>query len=134
MSYVALYLAVAVPFVITDAIWLKLMGQRFYLATIGDIARSEPNLWPALVLYLIYPLGIIAFSVLPAHAAASGSKAVILGLLFGCFTYATYDLTNQAILRNWTTMLSVVDIVWGGLLGAGSAYCGYQAARHLPAI
>jgi hypothetical protein len=29
MSYIALYLAVAVPFVLTDAIWLRLMGQRF---------------------------------------------------------------------------------------------------------
>lgn len=131
MSYIALYLAVAVPFFLIDAIWLKLMGQRFYLATIGDIARSEPNLWPAAVFYLVYPSGLIAFAVLPAHAAGSGSRAAMLGLLFGFFTYATYDLTNQTILRNWTTTLSIVDIVWGALLGAGSAYCGCLAARHL---
>ncbi|WP_167768343.1 DUF2177 family protein [Bradyrhizobium sp. 2TAF36] len=102
-----------------------------HLATIGDIARSEPNLWPAIVFDLLYPLGLIAFAVLPAHAAASASRAVMLGLLFGFFTYATYDLANQAILRNWITTLSVVDIVWGGLLGGGSPYCGYSAARHL---
>ncbi|MDN4984140.1 DUF2177 family protein [Bradyrhizobium arachidis] len=130
MSYVALYLAVAIPFVAVDAVWLKLMGQRFYLATIGDIARSEPNFWPALVFYLLYPLGLIALAVLPAHAAASSGRAAWLGLLFGFFTYATYDLTNQAVLRNWTTTLSIVDIAWGGLLGAGSAYCGYLAARQ----
>lgn len=131
MSYIAVYLAVAVPFVVIDAIWLKLMSKRLYLATMGDIARSKPNLWPAIIFYFLYPIGLISLAVMPAHAAASGSKAAVLGLLFGLFTYATYDLTNQAILRNWTLTLSVVDIAWGSLLGAVSAYSGYLAAHLL---
>jgi uncharacterized membrane protein len=131
MPYIALYFSVAAPFALVDAIWLKLMGQRFYFATLGEIVRAEPNPWPALIFYLIYPLGLITFAVIPAHNVESSGRAALLGLLFGFFTYATYDLTNQAILRNWTTTLSVVDIVWGALLGAGSAYCGYLAAQRL---
>ncbi|MGX4804881.1 DUF2177 family protein [Bradyrhizobium guangdongense] len=46
------------------------------------MARSEPNFWPALVFYLLYPLGFIALAVLPAHDAASSSRAVLLGFAF----------------------------------------------------
>ena len=33
--------------------------------------------------------------------------------LFGLFTYATYDLTNYATLKDWTAALAVSDIAWG---------------------
>ena len=35
------------------------------------------------------------------------------GALFGLFTYATYDLTNYATLKDWTAALAVSDIAWG---------------------
>jgi len=44
--------------------------------------------------------------------------AAVYGALFGLFTYATYDLTNYATLRNWTLQLTVVDVAWGTILGA----------------
>lgn len=86
MSYIAVYLAVAVPLADIDAIWLKLMSQRFYLATMGEMARSKPNLWPAIVFYMLYPVGLVLLTVMPAQEAASGSKAGIFRLLFGFFT------------------------------------------------
>jgi uncharacterized membrane protein len=53
--------------------------------------------------------------------------------LFGCVTYATYDLTNQATLRNWSTALSIADICWGSVLAAISALVGYLVAHRLGA-
>ncbi|MGX4804882.1 DUF2177 family protein [Bradyrhizobium guangdongense] len=38
-------------------------------------------------------------------------------LLFGFFTYATYDLTNQAVLRNWMTTLSIRRYRVGRVVG-----------------
>jgi uncharacterized membrane protein len=52
-------------------------------------------------------------------------------MMFGCFTYATYDLTNQATLRNWSTALTVADICWGTFLAGLSAWLGYLAAQRL---
>jgi uncharacterized membrane protein len=52
-------------------------------------------------------------------------------MLFGCFTYATYDLTNQATLRNWSTTLTIADICWGSLLAALSATAGYLVAQRM---
>lgn len=107
---VAVYLSVAVPFVVIDPIWLKLLSQRVYVTTMGNIARSEPNLWPAILFYILYPVGLISLAVMPAHRTASGDQVAMIGLPFGFFTYATYDLTNRATLYSWTPTLSVVDI------------------------
>jgi len=131
MHFVLIYLAVAVPFIAVDMVWLGLMVERLYRPAIGEILRVEPNIWPAVVFYLLYPLGLIGFAVVPAHREASPARALLLGLLFGCFTYATYDLTNHATLRNWTTVLTVADICWGSFLAAGSAYCGYLVASRV---
>jgi uncharacterized membrane protein len=131
MSIVAVYLAVAVPFLIIDLVWLRLMGQRMYRPILGDILLPEPRLWPAVLFYLIYPLGLIGFAVIPAHQDSSQMQAFVMGLMFGCFTYATYDLTNQATLRNWTTFLTVTDALWGSVLAALCSYFGYVVADRL---
>lgn len=131
MRIAAVYLAVAVPFLLIDLVWLKVMGERMYRPILGDILLPEPNLWPAMVFYLIYPLGLIGFAVMPAYQDGSPVRALVAGLMFGCFTYATYDLTNHATLRNWTTMLTLTDVLWGSLLAACCSYFGFLAADRL---
>lgn len=131
MTIVAIYLAVAIPFLLIDLLWLRVMGERMYRPTLGDILLPEPNLWPAALFYLVYPLGLIGFAVIPAYQDSSPLRALVMGLMFGCFTYATYDLTNQATLRNWTTALTVTDVLWGSTLAAFCSYCGYLVAARL---
>ena len=104
MRFFAVYLAVAVPFVLIDLVWLKVMGEGLYRPTLGDILLPDPRLWPAAVFYLLYPLGLIGLAVMPAYQDEGPIKALVLGGMFGFFTYATYDLTNQATLRNWTSL------------------------------
>jgi uncharacterized membrane protein len=88
---------------------------------LGDIALTEVALGPAALFYLIYPVGLTLFAILPGLKSSSLSTAATYGALFGFFTYATYDLTNQATLRNWSTSLSLIDIAWGTLLACVSA-------------
>jgi uncharacterized membrane protein len=39
----------------------------------------------------------------------------------GLFAYATYDLTNWAVLRDWPPSIVPVDIIWGiGLTGVAA--------------
>lgn len=130
MSFVLTYLAVAVSFVSIDMIWLKTMAERLYRPVLGDMLRTEPNLVAAGVFYLLYPLGVLGFAVLPADSKDSALRAVASGMLFGFFTYATYDLTNQATLRNWSTTLTLADVCWGSLLAGMSAWVGYLVAQR----
>ncbi|MGC2081793.1 MAG: DUF2177 family protein [Bradyrhizobium sp.] len=131
MNLLLTYLAVAFTFVAVDMIWLGIMVERLYRPALGDMLRTAPNFPAASVFYLLYPVGLIVFAVLPAHQEHSALKAFTQGMMFGCFTYATYDLTNQATLRNWSTALTVADICWGTFLAGLSAWLGYLAAQRL---
>jgi len=127
------YLATAVSFVAIDMVWLSLMAERLYRPVLGDILKPRPELGPAVVFYVIYTIGLFGFVVWPAQQDGSPLRVLMLGALFGCVTYATYDLTNQATLRNWSTALSIADIGWGSVLAAISAFVGYLVAHRLGA-
>ena len=118
MTFMAGYLAALMTFLAADMVWLGMMASRFYKPALGDIALAGVNLLPAIVFYAIYPIGLVIFAITPALKSGSISTAAIYGALFGFFTYATYDLSNYATLRNWTLPLTLVDMAWGTILGA----------------
>ena len=51
--------------------------------------------------------------------------------MFGLITYATYDLTNLATLKDWPLVVTVVDMFWGGILATAVSYLGFLAGRWL---
>ena len=125
------YLVSLVTFVAIDLTWLGVMAPRFYKPTLGDIALANVNLPPAILFYVLYPLGLVIFAVEPSLRSGSIGTALLYGALIGFFTYATYDLTNQATLRNWTVSLTVVDLAWGTVLGAVVAFVSTVAVTRL---
>jgi uncharacterized membrane protein len=133
MNLLFTYLSVAATFVAVDMIWLRTMAERLYRPVLGELLRPQPNLTAAAFFYLVYPVGLVGFAVLPAQAASSALRALISGMMFGWFTYATYDLTNQATLRNWSTALTIADICWGSFLAGLSAWVGYIVLQRLGA-
>ena len=124
------YVATLAAMVIADMVWLGVMVDRLYRPTLGDVLAASVNLPAAIVFYLIFPIGLTIFAVTPGLRSGSASTAALYGALFGFFTYATYDLTSQATIRNWTTQLTVIDIAWGAVLGALAATAGYAAASR----
>jgi uncharacterized membrane protein len=119
-TFFSLY-AISVPiFFIIDIIWLGFVASNFYRERIGHL--MEINWTAALVFYFVFLVGLTYFAIYPALQDGGGwQKALLLGALFGFFTYATYDLTNLATLKNWPLSLVVVDIIWGTTLGASVA-------------
>lgn len=133
MINIAAYGFALVVFFLADMAWLGTMAPRLYWPTLGDIMLSGVNLAPAALFYLLYPIGLVIFAISPALKNESVATAALYGALFGLFTYATYDLSNQATLRNWSATLSLVDIGWGTLLGCLSASMAYWlTAQFVP--
>lgn len=89
------------------------------------------NWTAAIVFYLIFIVGILIFAVAPALESQSWQKALVLGALFGFFTYATYDLTNLATLREWPLTVTLVDMVWGAVLSGSVATVSFFIGRSL---
>jgi uncharacterized membrane protein len=121
MTHLIAYIAALVVFVVVDMLWLGTMAGRFYKPLLGDILAPRFNMAAAGVFYLLYPIGLVIFAINPALKVGAVSTALLYGGLFGFFTYATYDLTNQVTLSNWSSLLTVVDVAWGSFLGAVSA-------------
>jgi uncharacterized membrane protein len=111
--YIKLYALTVPVFFIIDILWLGVVAKGFYRRKLSFILSAEVNWVAAFVFYLIYIAGILFFAVRPAVINASWGQAAILGALFGFFTYATYDLTNMATIKNWPLTIVVVDILWG---------------------
>lgn len=114
--FVRAYLVTFIVFMAIDAVWLTQMASRLYQPTIGHLLAPEPDLFAALVFYLLYILGLVVFTVRPLHHDVSLWAAAGRGALFGLVAYATYDLTNQATLRDWPWHVTGIDLVWGTVL------------------
>lgn len=116
MSYFKMYIIAFVIFLAIDAIWLGLVAPKFYKAQIGHLMSEKPNFIAALVFYLLFIVGVVYFVVNPAIEAQSMTKLLVSGALFGFMTYATYDLTNLATLKDWPITVTIVDLIWGTTL------------------
>jgi len=129
MKYLVGYVSVLLIFGAIDAAWLSAMGRLLYRPTLGDILVDNVRLAPALVFYLIYPIGLLVFAVFPAMRENSAVSAFGYGVLLGAIAYATYDLTNFATLRNWTLQITAIDIVYGALVSGIASSSGIFALR-----
>jgi uncharacterized membrane protein len=105
-------------FLALDMIWLTTVARALYVSEIGGLLLPQPNIGAAIVFYLIFIAGLVYFVIGPAAAVQNLSKAFLVGAAFGFVAYATYDLTNLATLKGFTTRIALVDLAWGSFLSS----------------
>jgi uncharacterized membrane protein len=132
ISKIALLYLLTIPvFFIIDMIWLGVVAKNFYRRILSTFLSEKVN-WPAaIIFYLLFIIGILIFAVLPGLARNALGYALLYGALFGFFTYATYDLTNLATLKDWPMIIVVVDIIWGAILSASVATVSFLIGKWL---
>lgn len=122
------YVLTVPVFFAIDMLWLGVLAKDIYNKQLGSLLADKVN-WPAaIIFYLLFIAGIIYFAVLPGVDKDSIGKAALNGALLGGLAYATYDLTNLATLKNWSTSLAFIDIAWGIVLTTVVATAGYAIA------
>ena len=67
----------------------------------------------------------------PAIEKGAWTHALLYGALFGLVCYATYDLTNLALAKNWPLLVTIVDLMWGAFLAASVSTITYLIATKL---
>lgn len=112
------YLLTLSIFLAVDLVWLLLLAPGFYQFHLGFLLSENPNWVAAALFYLLHALGLFVFVIKPGGQQQMKISFVGLGGLFGLVTYATFDLTNQALIRDWPWIVTVVDLIWGVVLGA----------------
>jgi uncharacterized membrane protein len=129
LKYVVAYLGAGVTFAAIDAVWLTTMTDRLYKPVLGPILAAKPDMKAAVAFYLISIAATVFLAIAPALKEGNWTRALINGAVLGFVCYATYDLTNQATLANWSMKLTLIDLAWGTTLTATCAVAGYFAAR-----
>jgi len=97
---------------IVDAIYLFAMKGKF-----NDLVRSiqfaniDLKIYAAILCYLCIATVIQYFIIFKKESVKT---AGILGML----VYGIFDFTNLAIFNKWSLFMSIIDIIWGGILFA----------------
>ena len=131
VNYLKLYLATTIAFFAIDMIWLGFVARTFYRKYLGFLMAPSPNWLAAIIFYLLFIVGILVFVVLPGLEDNSFKTTLLRAALFGLITYATYDLTNLATVKDWPVLITVVDMAWGTILSVAVSSISFWAGKWL---
>lgn len=132
MSFARAYGGALVALAIIDILVINTVLKPLFEAEIPELMAEEFNLIAAAMFYFLYPAGAIWLAVRPAWAAGGLFAAIRDGAVFGCVAYATFDLTNMAILEGWSWTLVWADILWGTCLTATISAVAYLTSGRRP--
>lgn len=119
---------VMVTVLVLDLAWLGVVARDLYDSALGPLRRPDVY-WPAGIMFYAMYVGVIVVHAVSRAADVRGAARRGAGL--GFVAYATYELTNWAVLRDWPAILVGVDIVWGVVLTAVAAAAGRAAQEWL---
>jgi uncharacterized membrane protein len=123
---------IALPvFFAIDMLWLGFIAKDFYAKQIGGIMKPDINWTAAIIFYLIFIAGLVVFVITPAVIKNSWTHAVLMGALFGFVCYATYDLTNLAVAKDWPLLVTIIDLIWGAVLAASVSVITFLIASKV---
>ena len=129
--FLKLFLIALPVFFVIDMVWLILVAKKFYQEQIGFLMKPDINWLAAIIFYLLFIVGLVTFVISPAVEKHSWVHAILFGALFGLITYATYDLTNLATVKDWPLLVTVVDLIWGTVLAASISVITYIIAGKI---
>jgi uncharacterized membrane protein len=128
-NVVLTYLSVLVVFVGVDALWIGAIAGNLYRREMGTLMADRPLWSAAFLFYLLYAAGITVLAI--PDGQVGWPRALLQGAVLGLCAYATYNLTNVAVVRGWPIRLSVMDLAWGTALTAFAAVMGYLVKSRL---
>ena len=128
MKWISAYLASAIVFLLMDMVWLGVVSKDLYREQMGTLLAQPFNIAAAVAFYALFVAGVVIFAVQPAVTDGSIARALMLGALFGFFTYMTYDLTALAVIKDFPAKLALIDIAWGSVVTAIAAAAGTAIA------
>jgi len=107
------YGVVLVVFFTIDMVWLGAVAKGIYAKYLGYLMSPKVNWGAAFLFYLLFILGLLVFVIQPALELKSVSDLLLKAALFGLVSYATYDLTNLATIKDWPVVITLIDLTWG---------------------
>lgn len=125
MKWLLYYGIALVVFMVIDLIWLGFIAKDLYSKYLGYLMADKVNWIAAVIFYLIFIGGILYFVLYPSLLDKNLTNLIIRAALFGFITYATYDLTNLATIKDWPIQITIIDLIWGTTLSTSVSVISY---------
>lgn len=122
MTNIILGIIAIITFAALDFVWIGTIAASLYMKSIGSLARLSPTggfapeIWPAVIVYVLLAVGLIIFVLPKTVGAPIGLSTFLWGALMGLVIYGVYDLTNYSFLAAWPITVTIADILWGSFL------------------
>ncbi len=127
---IKVYLITIVVFFLVDIVWLGFVSKKLYAKYLGHLMAPNVNWTAALIFYFLFIAGLVFFVINPALEKQSLGYALAVGAFFGLITYATYDLTNLATIKDWPVNITIIDIIWGTFLNSATSGITFIVVRR----
>lgn len=131
LNYLALYLITFGWFIAFDAVWLGLIAKNLYATELKGLLAKDVKWAAAVLFYLIFVVGLIYFVIAPTIKSGAMHNLILSAAFFGFVTYATYDLTNYATIKDFSLKIVIIDLIWGATLSAVVATLAYKSYMAL---
>lgn len=131
LALIKLYFITLFTCLTIDLTWIGLIAKNFYRNHLGYLMNESFNLPLGLLFYALFACALIVFVIIPAQEKQSLQRALMLGFFFGLITYSAYDLTNQATIKNWPVIITIVDMMWGAIMAAATSSITFYIASKL---
>ncbi len=114
-------------FLSLDMIWITQVASPWMKKAVPHLMAPNPNFYAAGIFYIIYLSSLIFLIISPALSQRTAMTTLaIQAFIYGFAAYATYDLTNLAVMKNYPVSMALADMVWGGILTMVTALIIYK--------
>ena len=109
-----------------DAIWHLVLFKQAYSESFKPLARMSGNKISfnafAVIMAQVLVVSCIVFLVLFKAQENNFFQAVIIGAVAGILAITVYGITNYALMKDWNLKLTVLEIIWGPIIGGLSGF------------
>lgn len=122
MRYVAIWFAAFFAVSAVDALWhLGIFGWA-YGPGFRAVARTKDGKLalqpiPGVVSQILVVSALVVLAVLSVRAGQGYPLNFLVGALGGVLAISVYGLVNQALIKDWSWRLTVLEVVWGPIIG-----------------
>ena len=131
MKPILVFTITFIVFLLIDFLWLSVISGDLYKNNIGHLMSKNVQLLPALIFYAIFVVGLTVLVLIPGLESQDLTRTLLLAALFGLVTYATYDLTNLATLKDWPLKITLIDLAWGTTVSTLTTLISYLISNHI---
>lgn len=130
--FLIVFLCSFVVFLIVDLIVISLVIKPIFMKHVGAIVLEQPNLLAAGLFYVMFCAGLVHLVSMPYLMGSQAySTSIMNASIIGVMSYACYELTNKALIQNWSWQLVIIDTIWGGLLSAITVSLGLLIYKYI---